>query len=222
MGVQCLNRTKCGVIVDVHGLTMNGTWEEALTQTATLYAAPLNLITLQPSASLRPPPLPSWGTDCSIRCLAGLDDVRSAFEVDKTRLYFGGSSQGGACTNAVMNGPRAREFAAFTIGAAYADIPKNGNKYNFLWYIGRYDDFSGNKPSRVEPQLAKFRQAWGLTSDRIIDSGKDFERHSLTDDAKTVEVQYLVHNYTLKGFNIPGSVVDGHCAPGGIDAAPHP
>ena len=48
---QCLNAgpKKCGVIVDVHGLTMNGTWEEALTEMST-YAAGMDAITLQPTA----------------------------------------------------------------------------------------------------------------------------------------------------------------------------
>jgi poly(3-hydroxybutyrate) depolymerase len=220
---QCLNGTQCGVVVDVHGGTMNGTWEEALTQMAGLYAPALNLITLQPSASLLPPPMPSWGlpTECAKKCLAGLDDVKMIFDVDKTRFYFGGSSQGGMCTNAVMNGPRASEFAAFSIAAAYGNIPRGGKKSNFLWYAGRHDTFSGMNPRVVEPQIAKFRKAWGLTEHSLVDSGNDFERHSYTDPSGSVEIQYLVHNYTLAHWPGGVSIVAGHCAPGGIDAPPH-
>ena len=108
------------------------------------------------------------------------------------------------------------------VGAAWADVPADGSKHNFVWYTGRHDTFTGITPDKVEPQLAKFQQAWGLTRHELVSAGEQHEHHRWTDAARSVEVEWLVHNYTLKGETVTGLLTAGHCAPGGRDAPPNP
>ncbi len=90
-----------------------------------------------------------------------------------------------------------------------------------MWYIGRHDTFTHIQPARVEPQLEKFRAAWGLTEHTLVSSGSEYERHRWSDAAGSVAVEYLVHNYTLKNETVTGTLTAGHCAPGGHDDAKH-
>ena len=54
-------------------------------------------------------------------------------------------------------------------------------------------------------------------------SGAMFEHHrwSNPDAADGVEIEYMVHNYTLRGETVIGAYTAGHCAPGGTDAPPN-
>jgi len=217
---QCISGTSCGIVIDVHGLTMNGTWEEALTE-ASVYSNIGNCLTLQPSSGPGLPPDCTWGVgdQCSLKVLAGLDDVEAVFSTDKSRVYMGGSSEGGIFSDFMMRHVNASRFAAFVVGAAWAHIPPE--KHSFLWYTGRHDTLSMILPAIVEPQLVKFQQTWNLTTHEMVSVGQEHEHHRWTDAARTVEVEWLVHNYTNNG-TISGKVIAGHCAPGGVDAPPHP
>lgn len=212
---QCLLRS-CGVQFDVHGFTMNGTWEEALTE-ASRYGADLDLITVQPTAvDGCVPPDCSWpsSTYCAEKVHNALDDVEEIFNTDRARYFMGGSLQGGGCSNAVMNGAQASRFAAFTVGASMATIPPQPQ--NFLWFTGRYDTFASVTPDRVVPRLNQFIQAWGLTNYTLRDAGREYELGRWEHPSGFPSVEWFVHNYTAAG-TIVGAVIGGHCAPGGLD-----
>ena len=92
-----------------------------------------------------------------------------------------------------------------------------------MWTIGRYDTLTGEQPNVVEPQLAEYVAAWNLTAHELVESGAMFEHHrwSNPDAADGVEIEYMVHNYTLRGETVIGAYTAGHCAPGGTDAPPN-
>ena len=229
---QCLEHgRRCGVVVDVHGLSMNGTWEEALTAMGA-HGARIDCLTLQPSsqpAGLGPgPPWTSWrsGDECAAKALAGLDDVEAAFAVDARRVYLAGLSEGGDCANSTLNradGAAAR-FGAIVIGGNGASLPRAPlPRVSWMWTIGRYDTLTGVQPGVVEPRLAQYTAAWNLTTHELVESGAMFEHHrwSNPDAADGVEIEYMVHNYTLRGETVIGAYTAGHCAPGGTDAPPN-
>ena len=70
--------------------------------------------------------------------------------------------------------------------------------------------------------MSSCKQAWALTQHTLVSAGAQHEHHRWSDASGSVEVEWLVHNYTLKGETVAGLVTAGHCAPGGRDAAPSP
>ena len=80
--IDAASNTSCGVVVDVHGLTMNATWEEALTELS-VHSARRDLITLQPTAEAGcVPPACSWsggGADCAAKVIGPRTRESSCF-----------------------------------------------------------------------------------------------------------------------------------------------
>lgn len=219
----------CGLVVDVHGLTMNA---DSLDKSSKLRAigAPLGYVIAQPTAP-RSALGPSWtpATD-DAKVWSAIGDVRRAFAVDPKKVHLTGFSQGGAMTWR-FTCRYADELASVAPIAAADAQTLSSNSPPF-----RLDcPFTGtDRPSRPIPVLqmhgtldglvpiAKGEQqrdaalmAWGLGSPNVVSSSAD-HTHTRYAGPNGLVYEYLVHSWLAPTPTVPVPI-RGHCIPGGAD-----
>ncbi|MBL8920322.1 MAG: hypothetical protein JNJ54_15755 [Myxococcaceae bacterium] len=219
----------CGLVVDVHGLTMSA---DSLDKSTKLRAvgAPLGYVIAQPTAP-RGVLGPSWtpATD-DPKVWAAMNELRRAFVIDPRRVHMTGFSQGGAMTWR-FTCRSADELASVAPIAAADAQTLSSNTPPF-----RLDCpfTAAERPSRPIPVLqmhgtldglvpiAKGEQqrdaalaAWQLGSPTVIGSSADFT-HTRYTGPNGLSYEYLVHSWQAP---TPSVLVPirGHCIPGGAD-----
>ena len=136
---KCAEEGGCGVIIDVHGLTMDAYLEDQ--NTGLSVSGPANdFIVMQPFA-----PNKNWNQSHYPKVYEFFTQVKSAFDVDEDRLHMTGFSQGSMMTLWFMCAYR-HEFASFAPTAAAGGgvcrgveggIPDIPILYQHGWYDGR-------------------------------------------------------------------------------------
>jgi len=187
----------CGVVLDVHGLTMTADQEDKSTKLRVLGSGH-GFVVVQPTA---PRGLigPSWTpvTD-DAKVWAALGAVRAALKVDPERVHVTGFSQGGAMTLRLLCAHGDEIASAAPVAAA----------------DGRSLD--GNVPPfRLDQRDAIL--AWlGTVTDSVVASDASFTRTRYASAAKGVVFEYVQHGYVVTPPILPVAI-GGHCLPGGDD-----
>jgi polyhydroxybutyrate depolymerase len=214
----------CGVIVDVHGMTMSAAMEEANTELR-MRGTAAGFIVIQPNANPAPPQA-SWSTSDDPTIYDFLTQTLAVYQVDMRRIHFTGFSQGGfmtwrfLCDHADMFASVA-PAAASTNGGFQAcsftgsEVPSR--QLPVLYMHGRNDDHYASF-SWAQPQVDAIVSAWGLSSDGVIASDSTFTRTRWS-NASGGSLEFLVHDYTSSAevVGISSTRLDGHCYPGSTD-----
>ncbi len=226
----------CGVILDVHGLTMSAAIEDANSELRARGAA-AGFVVIQPSAKAAPPQA-SWSTTDEPKVHDFLTRAIAVFAIDPDRVHMTGFSQGGFMTWRLLCA-HADLFASVAPAAAASNCPVVGNpsgapacsfsgaeipsrKVPILYMHGRADQ-NYIPFSCAQPQIDAVASAWGLTSNGVIASSPTYTRARWSDADGTV-VEFLAHDYASDA-QVPfvsASELEGHCFPGSTDPGDQP
>ena len=209
----------CGLIMDVHGLSMSGDMQDANTDLREL-GRQRGYIVIQPNANPAPP-TSSWTPNVDdAELMAFLQRVAAAFHVDPDRLHFTGFSQGG--------------FMSWRVVCAYADILASvapaagcGNDLTIadcqftedeqpsepvdILYMHGTDDVLVNyscAPVRRDAVV----EAYGLGPEEVLVAGDGYTWTRHTGPDGTV-LEFITHEYNAANTLVLG----GHCYPGSDD-----
>ncbi|MGC1510728.1 CE1 family esterase [Ketobacter sp.] len=203
----------CGVILDVHGGSMNAGSENAGTNLSELgtnavsFGASTPYIVVQPSA-----PDTVWAeSGANDKSVYGfLESVVNVFNADTDRVHMGGFSQGSSMTWRFM----CKYPDTFASLAPIAGINPNNQgtlacefpQIPILYVNGKSDPLAVYANEAV-PLLATVREAIGAENleEIVLDEGEKHQRIRLSGDGYLLE--HISH--TSNG------IVGGHCLPGG-------
>lgn len=202
----------CGLILDVHGATMDATMEDANTNMRAL-GAQHGFVVVQPNANPAPP-ASSWNplTD-DAKVFAFLQGALAAWTIDPKRVHMTGFSQGGMMTFRFLckhadvfasMAPAAGDGCTFTPGDTPSrEVPvlyMHGTKDALISFLG------GAIPQRNEVVAG-----WQMGPGQVIASDPAYTRTRYTSPSGT-PFEFLQHDYAATSF-----VLGGHCYPGSAD-----
>jgi polyhydroxybutyrate depolymerase len=219
----------CGLILDVHGLTMSAAMEDANSELRARGGA-AGFVIVQPSATPAPPQA-SWSASDDPKIYDFVTRAMAVYAIDADRVHMTGFSQGGfmtwrfLCAHADLFASVAPAAAASNCGAPAcsftgAEVPSR--KIPILYMHGR-EDHNYIPFSCAQPQVDAIVSAWGLTANGVVASSPTYTRTRWSDAAGTV-VEFLAHDYSSNAqvpFVSP-SVLQGHCFPGSTDPGNQP
>ena len=234
---QCLTGG-CGIILDVHGLTMSGPMEDANTELR-MRGSAAGFVVIQPSATPAPPQA-SWSADDEPKVFDILTRAIAVYAIDPDRVHMTGFSQGGfmtwrfVCAHADVLASVAPAAAASNCASAggagpvqaacsFTGAEMPSRKLSILYMHGRADE-NYIPFSCAQPQVDAIASAWGLHADGVVASGAGYTRTRWRDAAIDVEVELLAHDYTSTA-QVPfvsASELQGHCFPGSNDPGNQP
>lgn len=203
----------CGLILDVHGLSMSGAMEDANTKMRERGAAN-GFIVVQPNAT-PDPPLSGWeAVPDYAKVYAFLELALTTWSVDADRVHMTGFSQGGLMTFSFLC-DHADVFASVAPAAAVgggcpftgADVPSR--EIPILQMHGTDDALVAF--SQATSQREAIRAAWNTGAGTVIDSGTGFSRTRYVSAAGT-HFEFVQHDYAAAS-----ATLRGHCYPGSDD-----
>jgi len=216
---QCLS-SPCGVIVDVHGWSMDADMEEANTLIRRI-AMNRSYIVVQPSeGSSR---IPSWSPDEHyVQVHAFLLRVLSIPEwnIDFDRVHFTGFSQGGSMTwrflcewgdilaSAAPGGSGGAGGSSFEQPCFEAFPPSPAAQIPIIFMMGEKDPGWESGLSQVE----RIIDQWNLNQSLVLEQS-DFHRHIRYFNSDGYVLEFVHHTYITGCTVYPA----GHCYPGGVD-----
>ena len=226
----------CGIILDIHGLTMSGLMEDANTELRTRGGA-AGFVVIQPSATPAPPQS-SWTESDEPKVFDILTRAIAVYGIDPDRVHVTGFSQGGfmtwrfLCAHADVLASVAPAAAASNCASAGGAGPIQAacsftgqelpsRKLSILYMHGRADE-NYIPFSCAQPQVDAIASAWSLHADGVVSSGAGYTRTRWSDASVTVEL--LAHDYTSTA-QVPfvsASELQGHCFPGSNDPGTQP
>lgn len=199
---RCITHA-CGLIVDVHGWTMNGDIQEANTGIAAIGRAE-GYVVIQPNA---PGATPSWSSAHYPYVAAFVEDAVDAWRIDPRRVHITGFSQGGAMTF-WMRCNRPDLFASAAPTAMAGTACANGVNMPTLYLQGNNDIFISQ--SAIASTIASFRNGYGLTDEQVVSSNAEVATTIYrSPDPDEPPFASIVHNYSSYGVN-------GHCIMGSV------
>ena len=227
----------CGLVLDVHGLTMDGNQEDRSTGLRAL-AESRKVIVVQPTAStgiLGPSWNPSTDDD---KVWAAVREIREAFVVDRRRVHVTGFSQGGAMTFRLLCAHADEIASAAPIAAADAksldsnmppfrlDCPFDASRsptrpLSILHMHGTKD---GLVPIAKGRQQRDAALAWlGPHVESTVSESATHKHRRFASAMKGVVYETLEHDGAITPPALPLPVaIAGHCFPGGTDLGPSP
>jgi poly(3-hydroxybutyrate) depolymerase len=225
----------CGIILDVHGLTMSAAMEDANTELRSRGAA-AGFVVVQPSANPSPPQA-SWSADDEPKVFDILTRAIAVYAIDPDRVHMTGFSQGGFMTWRFLC-EHADVFASVAPAAAASNCAVIGNpagapacsfsgaempsrKVPILYMHGRADQ-NYIPYACAQPQVDAIVNAWGLGADGVVESGPSHTRTRWSGGG--VVVEHLAHDYA-SNEQVPFvslSELQGHCFPGSNDPGGKP
>jgi poly(3-hydroxybutyrate) depolymerase len=222
----------CGVILDVHGLTMSADMEDANTELRARGGA-AGFIVIQPSANPAPPQASFDPATDDAKLWDFLTRARAVYQIDPKRVHMTGFSQGGFMTwrflcahsdvfASVAPGAGASNCApSFTPSCSFTGSEVPSHQVSVLYMHGTQD--TNYVPfSCAQPQVDAMVTAWGLTANGVVASSPTYRR-SRWSNATTV-VELLAHDYSTQA-QIPfvsQTKLLGHCYPGSTDPGNQP
>lgn len=206
---QCLS-TPCGLIVDVHGLTMNGEIEDANTNMRAL-GEQHGYIVAQPTASPDVVPLNHWGEHAE-EAIVGFVDLALAepsWKIDRNRVHHMGFSEGASLTWD-MHARHADLFAS-VVAMEYGrtQFSSNMTQIPMLYQNGKLDP---NWPVIAKQTVKAITAAWDLNAGTTLAKDNTFT-HTRYVSNQGVHFDFLVHEYVADYAGL------GHCFPGSNDTA---
>ena len=202
--------TACGLIVDVHGLTMNGAMQEKNTELAAL-AGPEGYLVLQPNAP-GSPPFSMWQPAHDVLVYQIMLQVMAAFSVDSKRVHFTGFSQGGQMSWRFIKSYASLLASAAPAGFCLGKAHEPSVAIPVLHMQGNHDTMVNmlcGKPA--QSTVAALTKLWGLGAPTTIAQGAGYQQLRYTGPTGEV-LEVLTHDYAAKA-----SLLAGHCYPGSKD-----
>ncbi|MGZ3416703.1 MAG: alpha/beta hydrolase family esterase [Polyangiales bacterium] len=206
----------CGIVLDVHGLSMSGKMEDNNTAMRAL-GVKHGYVIVQPNANPAPP-ASSWNPATDDDKVFGfLKQAITAFGIDTKRVHMTGFSQGGMMTSRMLC-KHADIWASVAPGAGTgcsfsgADTPSR--EVHTLYLHGTSDAlvaFSVGK-AQVDAAVAK----WKMTAQPDVESDGKHAWHRWKSAAGTV-LEFVQHDYQAASI-----VLKGHCFPGSTDKGGEP
>lgn len=214
----------CGLIMDVHGLSMSGDMQNANTNLREL-GRQRGYIVVQPNANPAPP-TSSWVPNVDDSAvMAFMQRVAAAFHIDPDRLHFTGFSQGG--------------FMSWRVVCAYADILASvapGAACGTDFPIADCQFTPDEQPSEpvdilymhgtddvlvpygcALPRRDAVIDAYGLGPEELLVAGDGYTWTRHTGPDGTV-LELITHEHNAANTFVLG----GHCFPGGDDPGDAP
>ncbi len=211
--------SSCGLVADVHGLSMSGIMEDNNTNLRRL-GEQYGYIVVQPNAAPAPP-LSSWTPSTDDPKVFGFIELAvSALHADTKRVHMTGFSEGGYMTYRFLC-DHADYFASVA--------PAAGAGCSFGGDAGMWG--SANVPSReiavlavngtldalvnfnsvAVPQRDKVVAGWHMDSGTVVAGDSTFTRTRYTSPSGTV-FEFIQHDYSSAQ-----TFTKGHCFPGSED-----
>ena len=218
----------CGVILDVHGLTMSAQMQDANDELRARGGA-AGFVVIQPNANPAPPQA-SWADTDDPNVYDFLTRAIAVYRIDPTRVHMTGFSQGGFMTWRFLC-DHADLFASMAPASAASNctvVPQTACSFTtgqmpsrqlpVLYMHGTKDDDYVPYSLCAQPQVNAVVSAWGLTSDGVIASDATYTRSRWTDSTGGL-LEFISHDYASSAevFGIPETRLDGHCFPGSTD-----
>jgi len=202
----------CGLVLDVHGATMDSTMEDANTAMRAL-GAQYGFVVVQPNANPAPP-TSSWNpvTD-DAKVFAFLQSALIAWTVDPKRVHMTGFSQGGMmtfrflCAHAAVfasMAPAAGDGCTFTAN----DSPSQ--EVPLLYMHGTKDALIVFNVNAI-PQRNEVVTGWKMGAGQQIAGDASYQRTRYLSPTGT-PFEFLQHDYSAASL-----VLSGHCYPGSTD-----
>ena len=226
----------CGLILDVHGLSMSAVIEDA-NSGLRARGGDAGFVIIQPNANPAPPQS-SWSESDDPKVYDFLTRAIAVFAIDPDRVHMTGFSQGGFMTWRFLCA-HADVFASVAPAAAASNCPVVGNptgvaacsftgaqvpsrKLPILYMHGRSDQ-NYIPFTCAQPQVDAIVTAWGLTANGVVGSSPSYTRTRWSDASGTV-VELIAHDYS-SNEQVPfvsASILRGHCFPGSTDPGDQP
>jgi polyhydroxybutyrate depolymerase len=213
----CTTAGACGLVVDVHGLTMDANMEDANTNMRAL-GHTYGYVVVQPNANPKPP-ASSWnppGDDDKV--FAFLQAAIVALKVDAKKVHFTGFSQGGMMTFRMLC-KHADTFASVAPGAGTGcsfgagDTPSR--EIPVLYMHGTTDALVSFDGAAV-PQRDAVIKGWSMDSGTVVASDAHYTRTRYTSPSGNV-FEFIQHDYEASS-----PILRGHCYPGSTDPGKEP
>jgi hypothetical protein len=207
----------CGVVLDVHGLTMSGRMEDNNTNMRAL-GAQYGYVVVQPNANPAPPQS-SWtpATDDD-KVFKTLQLVVSTFKIDPKKIHMTGFSQGGMMTFRFLC-KHADTFASMAPGAgtncSFVGNDKPSQEVPVLYMHGTKDVLVNFNTAAI-PQRDALVNGWNMGAGTKIAGDSAFTRTQYTSPNGTV-FEFIQHDYAATSFALVG-----HCYPGSMDPGNQP
>lgn len=220
---QCADATEavCGLILDVHGWTMNGDIQDLNSNTRAL-GEEHGFVVVQPSAN-RHGVASSWSSHDDPKVWAILEAARDepALHVDSDRVHFMGFSQGSMMTWRMVAAYGSQIASAVPMSCP-ADDPRsvaaNAGGVPILYSSG-YKDGLCSFASNAET-LKTLNQTWGLAHGKIVSQDEHYVRTTYQGTGGQY-LETLFWDYDSGNGGICGAIYKeigaGHCFPGGHD-----
>lgn len=213
----------CGLVLDLHGYTMNADSEDENTGMRAL-GAQHGYVVVQPTAPVDALLQPSWSQAVHApRVHAFVLDAITALAVDPARVHAMGFSQGGGmaqrlvCDHAEVYAS-ASPIAAIA-GCAYQGADAPSVEVDLLFVHGRKDGIVPFATQAV-PQREAVLAAWPFGAPITLEESASHRARRWVTSAGTV-LEHWEHDYEASGlaFGVP---IAGHCVPGGDELGGFP
>jgi poly(3-hydroxybutyrate) depolymerase len=207
----------CGLVIDVHGATMNAKMEDANTNMRAIGERE-GYVVVQPNANGTPPNV-LWNPPVDYpRVWAFVEQAIKTLPVDAKRVHMMGFSQGGrmtftfACAHADV---LASAAPAGEVGCTAQDLAAAKRQIPLLQMHGTQDALVSFAGFAV-PQRDAIVAAWGLGAPVTVSSDAQHTWTRYTNGSGAT-YEFLQHDYTC-----PPLVLRGHCYPGSMDPGTEP
>jgi hypothetical protein len=213
----CTTAGACGLVVDVHGFTMDGNMEDANTNMRAL-GHTYGYVVVQPNANPKPP-ASSWsppGDDDKV--FAFIQAAISALKVDTKKVHFTGFSQGGMMTFRMLC-KHADTFASVAPAAGTGCTFKPGDTPSReipVLYMHGVNDALVSFTSAAVPQRDEVVAGWSMGTGTVIASDTHYTRTQYKSASGTV-FEFIQHDYEASS-----PILRGHCYPGSTDPGKEP
>lgn len=201
----------CGIVLDVHGATMNAAMQDASTGMRAIGERE-GYVVVQPNAKGTPPNA-VWNPAADYDDVwAFLELTRTVYRVDPKRVHMTGFSQGGrmtftfACKHADVIASAA---PAAEVGCTEAEAKAAAREVPILYMHGTTDAVIGF--GVAPPQRDAFVSAWSL-GDPIVVASSDAYSWKRWTNAKGGVFELIQHDWQATS-----SLLRGHCLPGSTD-----
>jgi polyhydroxybutyrate depolymerase len=210
----------CGLILDVHGATMNAAEEDANTEMRALGSA-RGYVVVQPNAPAGGLGT-SWDPDRDDpKVFAFVQLAMRAFRIDPDRVHITGFSQGGFMTWRMLC-DHADVFASVAPAAAcgglyrhcaFTDTERPSREIPVLYVHGHADTIVANCEDGQRDNVV---EGWAMTEDSVLSMDDDHTWTRYVSASGNV-FEYIEHDYTAYS-----TILAGHCFPGSTDIGTEP
>jgi pimeloyl-ACP methyl ester carboxylesterase len=213
---QCVTDRACGLIVDVHGLTMSGNMEDANTNMRAL-GAQYGYVVIQPNANPAPPSSMFVTPGDDDRIYAFLQSAIVTLGIDPRRVHFTGFSDGGEMTFrfTCAHADLFASVAPATGGGCFKPDQMPSREIPVLFMNGTKDQLNDYQSDAL-PQRDAIISTWNMGAGTVVAQGTAYVRTRYTSPAGNV-FEFLQHDYQSDD-----PILGGHCYPGSTDPGTQP